>query len=70
LDKKESDATKGQKISYAKVAEFAVDSDFIQTNPAGTVLTAQLLDGVTSFVLSAYGKGKGFQGGMKRFHLK
>jgi hypothetical protein len=52
---------KGQKVSYAKVAEFAVDPDFIQANPAGTVLTAQLLDGVTSFALSGYGKGKGFQ---------
>jgi large subunit ribosomal protein L3 len=61
LDKETSEAKKGQKVSYAKVAEFIVDPEFVQSNPAGTILTAQLFDGVVALTLSGYGKGKGFQ---------
>jgi large subunit ribosomal protein L3 len=33
VDKKESDAKKGAKISYATMAEFSVDQDFVDNNP-------------------------------------
>ena len=70
LGKKESSKEKGQKISYGVVAEFTVAPDFVQTYAAGTELTPALLDWVTSVSLSGYGKGKGFQWVMKRFHTK
>ncbi len=70
LNKKESDAKKGSKISYSTVAEFRVDQDFVDTNPVGSLLTAQLLDDVSSVAISGYGRGKWFQWWMKRFHLK
>lgn len=34
------------------------------------MIGVQTLDGIASITLMSYGKGKGFQGGMKRFHLK
>jgi len=48
-------------VSYGTVAEFAVTSDFAQNYPAGSVMNAQLLDGIQTITLMSYGKGKGFQ---------
>lgn len=66
--KKESSKEKGQKVSYTVMAEFDVAADFAQANEAGAALTPALLEGITSVTISGYGKGKGFQGVMKRFH--
>lgn len=68
LDKKASDKKKGQKISYSVVSEFSVAPDFVQLHPQWDVLTALVLEWIQDVSLSGYGKGKWFQGVMKRFH--
>ncbi len=70
VGKSESDKEKGQKVSYGTMAEFVVSSDFSENHPAWSMIGVQTLDGIQSITLMSYGKGKGFQWGMKRFHLK
>ena len=70
-EKKElKDKAKGQKISYGEVVEFEVDDSFVQNNQVGKVLDAALLEGVQTVNVTGNAKGKGFQGMVKKFHIK
>jgi len=66
VGKKETGKVKGAKIAYKKCAEFPVDANFIQQYAAGAALTSAALEGVEKVTLIGEGKGKGFQGVMKR----
>lgn len=62
--------SKNDKVSYKKLVEFTVDEDFIQKHEAGSVLDVAVLDTVEQVTVQGIGRGKGFQGVMKRFHAK
>ena len=68
--KKESNKEKGQKISYGLLKEFPHDETFQSTYPAGSVLSTEVLEGVTEVTLTGVSKGKGYQGAIRRFGLK
>jgi large subunit ribosomal protein L3 len=70
VEKKELEKERGQKISYSLMQEFEHDAAFMAANPAGTVLGAEVLEGVTEVTLTGVSKGKGYQGVMKRFHAQ
>lgn len=70
VGKKELQKDKGQKISYALLQEFQHDAAFKDAHPAGSLLGAELLEGVTQVALTGVSKGKGYQGVMKRFNTK
>lgn len=70
VEKEISDKKKGMKVSYTQVTEFPVDTDFMQKYAAGAVLDGSVLEGIQMVAVEGSWKGKGFQGGMKRYHLK
>ncbi len=70
VEKKELNKTKGQKIVYTKVQEYKVDDAFVAAHQAGSALDFSLLEGVEVVDVTGISKGKGFQGMVKRFHIK
>ncbi|HPC34132.1 MAG TPA: 50S ribosomal protein L3 [Candidatus Absconditabacterales bacterium] len=71
VNKKETNKEKGQKVKYSMTVEFKnIDDDFVNNYKSGSVLDINLLEGVNEINLVGTSKGKGFQGAMKRFHLK
>lgn len=70
IEKKELKKDKWQKISYRKMQEYKVDDSFVSAHQAGSVLDLGLIDGVTHVDVTGISKGKGFQGMVKKFHIK
>ena len=70
IEKKESKKDKGQKISYKKIQEYRVDDSFVSAHEAGSLLDLWLLEGVSIVDVTGTAKGKGFQGMVKKFHVK
>lgn len=70
VEKKELKKDKGQKIAYKKQQEYKVDDAFVSAHQAGSVLDLWLLEGVTQVDVTGEAKGKGFQGMVKKFHIK
>ena len=68
--KKELDKEKGQKIKYKQVTEFKVDDSFVSSHEAGKSLDIDLLEWVEKVNLTGESKWKGFQGMVKRYHIK
>ena len=52
------------------MTEFKLHADVVNTFESGLVLTPSVLEGIDTVTLVAVSKGKGFQGGIKRFGLK
>lgn len=50
--------------------EYKVDDAFISAHQAGSALDLGLLEGVTHVDVTGISKGKGFQGMVKKFHIK
>ncbi len=70
VEKKELKKDKGQKITYKKEQEYKVDDAFVSAHQAGCVLDLELLEGVALVDVTGEAKGKGFQGMVKKFHIK
>lgn len=70
VGKKELNKEKGIKTKYTYMTEFKIPSTHITNFEAGAILTTSILDGIDLITLVATSKGKGFQGGIKRFGLK
>lgn len=70
VQKKELKKDKGQKIAYKKVQEYRVEDSFVTSHEAGSLLDLALLDGVSEVDVTGTAKGKGFQGMVKKFHIK
>ncbi|MFA7298741.1 MAG: 50S ribosomal protein L3 [Candidatus Absconditabacterales bacterium] len=70
VEKKELKKDKGQKIKFKKTQEYRVDDAFVSTHQAGAMLDVTLLEGVTQVDVTGEAKGKGFQGMVKKFHIK
>jgi large subunit ribosomal protein L3 len=70
VNETETQKEKGQKLTYDTVTEFNVDDAFVSANEVGKVLDITLADGVASFAVKGFSKGKGYQGAIKRFHLQ
>lgn len=70
VEKKDLKKEKGQKVSYKKMQEYRVDDAFVSTYQAGSVLDLALLEGVNAVDVTGISKGKGFQGMVKKFHIK
>jgi large subunit ribosomal protein L3 len=70
VNETETQKEKGQKLAYDTVTEFKVDDAFVSANEVGKVLDTSFLEGVTSFAVKGFSKGKGYQGAIKRFHLQ
>lgn len=68
--KKELKKEKGQKIAYKRVQEYRVDDSFVSAHDAGIALDIDLLEGVDHVDVTGISKGKGFQGMVKRYHVK
>jgi large subunit ribosomal protein L3 len=70
VEEVETKKEKGQKLAYSTTTEFAVDDAFATANEVGKVLDTSFVDGVATFSVKGFSKGKGYQGVMKRFHLQ
>ena len=70
VGKKEVATKKGTKNTYVMVSEFKVAPEFIAANEAGKILTADFVDGVETVNATAQAIGKGFQGMVKKWHVK
>ncbi|MDR0650667.1 MAG: 50S ribosomal protein L3 [Candidatus Peribacteria bacterium] len=70
VNETETHKEKGKKLTYDTVTEFKVDDTFVSANEVGKVLDNSLIEGVTSFAVKGFSKGKGYQGAIKRFHLQ
>jgi len=70
VEKKEVPSKKGTKNTYTMVSEFKVDPEFIAANEAGKILTADFVEGVETVNATANTIGKGFQGMVKKWHVK
>ena len=70
VEKKELNKEKGQKVAYGMVTEFPVDDSFLTAHQAGESLDGALFDGVATVSVTAYSKGKGYQGMVKRCNIK
>ncbi len=70
VEKKQLKKEKGQKIEYTMVTEFGVDEWFVQGHEAGKALDASFLEWVTVVDVIWFSKGKGFQGMVKKWHVK
>ncbi|EKD25673.1 MAG: hypothetical protein ACD_80C00004G0005 [uncultured bacterium (gcode 4)] len=70
VEKKELKKDKGQKISYKIMQEYKVDDTFLSAHQAGSLLDLSLLEGVVTVDVTGIAKGKGFQGMVKKFHIK
>jgi large subunit ribosomal protein L3 len=69
-DKKEPQTKKWKKIVYKTIREFPVDDQFIQNNPVGKIIDTEFLKDVQSVDVIGTSKGKGFQGMVKKWHVK
>jgi len=70
MEKKERNKDKGQKIVYRKMQEYKVDDSFVSSHEAWSLLNFDLLEGVAQVDVTGTAKGKGFQGMVKKFHIK
>ena len=70
VEKKELNKEKGQKVDYSLMTEFPVDDAFMSAHQAWDILDAALFDWVTSVTVVGTTKGKGYQGMIKRWHIK
>ena len=70
VEKKELNKEKGQKVAYSMVTEFPVDDNFLTAHQAGESLDGAFFDGVATISVTAYSKGKGYQGMVKRCNIK
>lgn len=70
VEKKELKKDKGQKITYRKTQEYKVDDSFVSAHQVGSLLDLWLLEGVVQVDITGEVKGKGFQGMVKKFHIK
>lgn len=70
VEKKELNKEKGEKVDYSLMTEFPVDDAFLNAHQAWDILDATLFDGVTSVTVVGMTKGKGYQGMIKRWHIK
>jgi len=70
VQKKELKKDKGQKIAYKKTQEYKVDDAFVSSHEAWSLLDLWLLEGITEVDVTGVSKGKGFQGMVKKFHIK
>ncbi|MDD3262306.1 MAG: 50S ribosomal protein L3 [Candidatus Absconditabacteria bacterium] len=70
LGKKEKETKKGKKIVYKDTVEFKVESDYIQNNQIGKIFDLDIVQGIESVDVVGVSKGKGFQGMVKRCHIK
>jgi large subunit ribosomal protein L3 len=70
IEKKELKKDKGQKISYKKMQEYKIDDSFVSAHEVGSLLDLGLLEGVAEVDVTGTAKGKGFQGMVKKFHIK
>lgn len=70
VEKKELNKEKGQKVDYSLMTEFPVDDAFMSAHQAWDILDAALFDWVTSVTVVWTTKGKGYQGMVKRCHVK
>jgi large subunit ribosomal protein L3 len=70
VEKKELKKDKGQKIGYVKMQEYKVDDVFVSTHQTGSLLDFALLEGINHVDVTGTSKGKGFQGMVKKFHIK
>ncbi len=66
VDKYEKDTKKWKVVSYKKMVEFKVDSDYVQNNQIGWLIDINSLEWVESVDVTWISKGKGFQWVMKR----
>ena len=70
VEKKELPTKKGTKTSYVTISEFKVSPEFIAANEAGKVLTADFVEGTEFVTATGNAIGKGFQGMVKKWHVK
>jgi len=70
LEKKELKKEKGQKIVYKKMQEYKIDDSFVSSHEAGSLLDLALFEWVEYVDVTWTSKGKGFQGMVKKFHIK
>lgn len=70
VEKKELKKDKGQKISYKKMQEYKVDDAFAAAHQAWSLLDLSLLEWVAHVDVTGITKGKGYQGMVKKFHIK
>lgn len=70
VEKKDLKKEKGQKISYKKMQEYRVDDAFVSAHQTGSLLNLDLLEGINTVDVTGVSKGKGFQGMVKKFHIK
>lgn len=70
VEKKEHKKDKGQKITYKIMQEYKVDDSFLSAHQVGSLLDLSLLEGVAHVDVTGIAKGKGFQGMVKKFHIK
>ena len=68
--KKELKKDKGQKITYKRMQEYKIDDSFVSGHEVGSVLDLALLEWVAQVDVTGIAKGKGFQGMVKKFHIK
>lgn len=68
--KKELKKDKGQKITYKRMQEYKIDDSFVSGHEVGSVLDLALLEWVAQVDVTGIVKGKGFQGMVKKFHIK
>ena len=69
VGEKDTKKEKGVKLAYDMVTEFKVDDAFQSTHEAGKTLDGSFIEGVETFEVKGFSKGKGYQGAMKRFHI-
>ena len=70
VEKKEVSTKKGTKNTYTMVSEFKVDPEFVAAHEAGKVLTSDFVEGVETVTATGNAIGKGFQGMVKKWHVK
>lgn len=70
VEKKEVTTKKGSKNVYAMISEFKVGSDFISANEAGKQITSDFMEGIEFVNATGTAIGKGFQGMVKKWHVK
>ena len=70
VNKKTAKTKKGEKSVYDNVVEFKVDVDFVQNNQVGKILDVDMIQGIEFVEATGNAIGKGFQGMVKRCHVK
>ena len=55
---------------YKKMQEYKVDDTFVSAHQSGSLLDLSLLEWVDLVDVTGEAKGKGFQGMVKKFHVK